>query len=637
MMLVLQTHQLSKSYGVTSVLQHITIQIREKERIGLVGVNGAGKSTLLKMITGDILPDEGQVQWAKHATFGYLAQDSGLESQHSIWEEMKSVYTPILQMEKTLRQLEVRMGENEVIQDEDLYAKITAEYASLSALFEEKGGYQYEANIRSVLHGLGFNTFPSETPIHTLSGGQKTRLALGRLLLVKPDLLILDEPTNYLDIDTLSWLEGWLQGYPGALLIVSHDRHFLDALATTMIEIDRHKAKTYPGNYSKYAALKKQQTEQQLQQYNEQQDEIERLKDFVQKNIVRASTTKRAQSRRKQLDKIERIDRPTDNNRTHFSFDIERQTGVDVVDIQNLSIRFDSNNIFQNVNFGVKRGERIALVGPNGVGKSTLLKILTDQLRPDTGHVRYGTHVAIGYYDQEQTGLNPSQELIDELWNHYPHKTETEIRTVLGNFLFEGDDVYKNIEDLSGGEKARVSLAKLMLKNANLLILDEPTNHLDIGSKEVLEDALIDYPGTIIFVSHDRYFLNKMSTRTIELSPNGVKSYLGNYKYMLEKKQEIEETTIKTSPSIAPSSSTKNQFQEDKEALRKERSRQRQIEQIEQEISLKEEEIAKLEASLCEPEVFQDHVKTLQIQTELDQKKQQLDQLLDQWSTLQEE
>jgi len=545
--MLLQLSGIAKSFGAKPVLSNISFHVNERERIGIVGVNGAGKSTLLAIIAGELSPDDGVVSRRKGMRIGYLAQSSGLQSDRTIDEEMRAVFADLLEMERELREMEVRIADPKEMENKTRYEELLARYAALSDTFRERGGFEIETRIRSVLHGMGFGQYPPDTPIASLSGGQKTRLALARLLLQEPDLLILDEPTNHLDIETLSWLEDYLRGYPGAILAVSHDRYFLDALAGAIIEIERHAAKRYTGNYSRYIERKAAEYESALKAYEKQQEEIARMEDFIRRNIARASTTKRAQSRRKMLERMERIERPAgEAKRASFTFEIDRQTGMDVLDVRDLSVRFEGAErpLFRNVSFRLERGETVAIAGPNGIGKSTLLKALLGQIPTESGTVRFGANVKIGYYDQEQSQLHPDNTVLDEVWNAFPHLEEVRVRTVLGNFLFSGDDVLKKISALSGGEKARVALAKLMLERANVLILDEPTNHLDLYSKEVLETALADFEGTLLFISHDRYFLNKMAERIIELTPDGVRVYLGNYDDMLEKKRELEELRL---------------------------------------------------------------------------------------------
>ncbi|MDR9744176.1 ABC-F family ATP-binding cassette domain-containing protein [Paenibacillus taichungensis] len=649
--MLLQVSGIIKRFGVDPILDGVNLQILERERIGLVGVNGAGKSTLLKIVAGEMSYDGGQIFKSKETTLGYLAQNSGLQSDRSIWEEMMNVFAHLTQAEADLRQMEQDIADPAQMEDEKKYADLLERYAKRSDWFKDHGGYEMETRIRSVLHGMGFGEFSPDTQIATLSGGQKTRLALARILLQAPDLLMLDEPTNYLDIATLTWLEDYLRGYSGALLVVSHDRYFLDRLVTTIVEIERHRSRKYTGNYSRYMELKAAEYESQMKQYDKQQDEISKMEDFVQKNIVRASTTKRAQSRRKALDKMERLDKPMgDLKKAHFSFETAVMSGKEVLRVDQLSVAYDeASPLFRNVSFDLRRGETVALIGPNGIGKSTLLKCLTGSLRPVSGEIQWGTKVQIGYYDQEQTGLNPSNTVLEELWSAYPGMEEARIRTVLGNFLFSGDDVLKKISSLSGGEKARVSLSKLMLKEANMLILDEPTNHLDLFAKEVLEAALMDYEGTLLFISHDRYFLNKMAERIVELHPGGTEHYLGNYDDYVEKKQELEdiareaaEARLASSKNSAKSdpalSSTEKSgaasFEADKQAKREERNRQRKQEALEQQIAKLETEITELEAQMALPEIYQDYMKLQELQEKAEDHKLQLAKAYEEWEEL---
>ncbi|OAO76617.1 ABC transporter ATP-binding protein uup [Anoxybacillus flavithermus] len=630
-MIILQVNQLSKSYGAEQVLSDIKLEIQEKDRIALVGRNGAGKSTLLKIIAGQLSYDTGEIIKPKHVTIGYLDQYTGLQAHRSIWEEMLDVFAPLQQMEKQLRELEQQMS----LHDAD-YERLLEQYDRLQTEFKEKGGYQYEADIRSVLHGLRFSQYDYTTKVSTLSGGQRTRLALGKLLLTRPDLLILDEPTNHLDMETLQWLEQYLKNYDGAILIVSHDRYFLDQIVTQVYELSRTKIKKYVGNYTSYLQQRAEQFEQQLKLYEKQQEEITKLKDFIQRNIARASTTKRAQSRRKQLEKMNIIDKPLgDEKSASFRFEIERPSGNDVLTANNLAIGYD-HIIATNLSFRITRGDSIALIGPNGIGKSTLLKTIIKQLHPKQGEIRYGTNVQIGYYDQEQAQLTSNKRVIDELWDEDRLRTEKEIRTILGNFLFSGDDVLKPVQTLSGGEKARLALAKLMMKKANVLVLDEPTNHLDLDSKEVLEQALIEYPGTIIFVSHDRYFINKIATKIYELSTDGLVEYLGDYDYYVAKKAELLELgqisqKTKTGESLSP----KRSYEEEKERKKLERQRQRKIEQLETEMERIEQQIATYEQQLYDPSCYNDYEKARDTQGKIDELKQKFDELFEQWELLQ--
>ncbi|MDA1477046.1 ABC-F family ATP-binding cassette domain-containing protein [Bacillus changyiensis] len=639
-MMILQVNQLSKSFGADKILTNIKLEVRSRDRIAIVGRNGAGKSTLLKMIAGQMSYDEGDMIKPKDLTIGYLDQHSGLDSKLTLKEELLSVFEFLKAIEKEMRSIEEQMA----VVDSQKLESLMKTYDRLQQEFKDKGGYQYEAEVRSIIHGLGFAD--DSARVQDLSGGQKTRLALGKMLLTKPELLILDEPTNHLDIDTLTWLEQYLQNYSGAILIVSHDRYFLDKVVTQVYEISRTQSKKYQGNYSSYLQLKAEQLEREMKLYEKQQDEIAKLQQFVERNLARASTTKRAQSRRKQLERMDVMEKPLgDEKSASFHFEISKQSGNDVLRVQDLTVSYQNQPpVLRSLNFYITRGESVALVGPNGIGKSTLLKTLIQRLKPVSGTISTGSHVSIGYYDQEQAELTSSKRVLDELWDDYPELNEKDIRTCLGNFLFSGDDVLKPVHALSGGEKARLALSKLMLQKANFLILDEPTNHLDLDSKEVLENALIDYPGTILFVSHDRYFINRIATKVFELSSEKAEEYLGDYDYYTEKKaqqlelEELEElekqrTDVHKQTSTEKPSS-KRSYEEEKEWKRKERQRQRRIEEIESTITNLEEQIEKNEQLLCDADVFQDHKKVQEINSENEQLHVELDQLLAEWEGL---
>ncbi|MCQ6360362.1 ABC-F family ATP-binding cassette domain-containing protein [Bacillus cereus] len=621
------------------MLANIKLEVQTKDRIALVGRNGAGKSTLLKIIAGELSHDGGEIIKPKDVSMGYLAQNTGLETSLTIWDEMLTVFTHLQQMETKLRKLEQEMGKEENFSNAAIYEKLLADYDQLQLDYKDQGGYQYEADIRSILSGLGFPVETHQTTISTLSGGQKTRLALGKLLLTRPDLLILDEPTNHLDIETLTWLEQYLQGYPGAILIVSHDRYFLDKLVTQVYEISNKESRRFVGNYSKYLDSKSALYEQEMKRYEKQQDEISKLEDFVQKNIARASTTKRAQSRRKQLDRMEVLARPLgDSKSASFHFDIEKQSGNDVLQVKDATIGYYQEPIIEHVNMRLTRGDSVALVGPNGIGKSTLLKSIVNKLQLLHGNVAFGSNVSVGYYDQEQANLTSSKRVLNELWDEYPLQPEKEIRTILGNFLFTGDDVLKPVSSLSGGQKARLALAKLMMQKSNLLILDEPTNHLDLNSKEILENALIDYPGTLLFVSHDRYFINRVTTTVVELSTEGAQEYLGDYDYYVEKKNEmIERAELEQEDEVPVQkvvAQEKLNYLEEKERKQLERQRTRKIEELEQNIVGLEEEIATLEDQLCLPEIYADYEKASEITTKKQKLQEQLEACMAEWEEL---
>lgn len=640
-MILLQVNQLSKSYGADPILTNIKLEVQTRDRIALVGRNGAGKSTLLKVIAGQLSYESGEIIKPKDVESGYLAQNTGLDSNFSIWDEMLTVFEHLKEQERLLRKLEEDMSNPSIYNNPNEYERVLKEYDILQVSFKENGGYQYESDIRSVLHGLSFHTFDYATKISSLSGGQKTRLALGKLLLTKPDILILDEPTNHLDIETLSWLEGYLQSYEGAVLIVSHDRYFLDKVVNQVYEISRLHITKYIGNYSAYLDQKAASFDREMKQYEKQQEEIAKLEDFIQRNLARASTTKRAQSRRKQLEKIQVMDRPLgDEKSVSFGFKIERQSGNDVLKVDSLAVGYNEDKVSKDLSFRITRGDSIALVGPNGIGKSTLLKTIIGHLPQISGDIRFGSNITIGYYDQEQAVLTSNKRVLNELWDDYPLMNEKDIRTVLGNFLFSGDDVLKIVSTLSGGEKARLALAKLMMKKANFLILDEPTNHLDLDSKEVLENSLIDYPGTILFVSHDRYFINRIATKVIELSSNKATEYLGDYDYYVEKKLEFEELKALEKKEVSTvhqqEKPEKSNYQQDKETKRLERQRKRRLEEIEVLIEELENSIEQNEHLLCEPEIFQDHEKVLEITKDNEAAKEKLEHLLEEWTELAE-
>ncbi|WAA09237.1 ABC-F family ATP-binding cassette domain-containing protein [Fervidibacillus albus] len=642
-MILLQVNQLTKYFGADLILSNIKLEIQDRDRIAIVGRNGAGKSTLLKIIAGQLSYDSGEIIKPKDVVIGYLDQHTGLNTENSIWDEMMSVFTRLQKMEKRLRYLEEQMARESVYNNKTHYNKIVSEYDQLQLQFKEEGGYQYESDIRSVLHGLQFTDYDYNTKISVLSGGQKTRLALGKLLLSKPDILILDEPTNHLDIETLSWLEQYLQSYEGAILIVSHDRYFLDKVVTEVYECSQKTLTRYVGNYSKYLVQRAEKYERELKQYERQQEEIARMKDFIARNLARASTTKRAQSRRKTLEKMEKLQKPVGNEKSAtFSFEIERQSGNEVLHVSDLSIGYEKA-MRSNIQFQITRGESVALIGPNGIGKSTLLKTIANLLPPIFGNIRFGTNVSIAYYDQEQANLSSNKRVLNELWDDYPTYTEREIRTVLGQFLFSGDDVLKPVSTLSGGEKARLALAKLMMKKANFLILDEPTNHLDLDSKEVLENALIDYPGTILFVSHDRYFINRLATKILNLTETEITEYLGDYDYFIEKQEEhiqnefVKANEAKNEIKNASEHQEKNDYFQNKEWKKKERQRKRRIEDIQGQIEKLEIDISTLEHELTKEEIYTDYEQAALINEKITNKKEEVDRLLEEWANLEED
>lgn len=639
-MITLQVNGLTKSFSGINIIENIQLEVKSRDRIALVGRNGAGKSTLLKIIAGEMSADKGDIIIPKETRIGYLAQHTGIDSSLTIWEEMMTVFEPLKKLETRIRLLEQSMADPDIYSNQDEFTRVTNEYDALQTEFKNAKGYQYESDTRSVLHGMRFFQEDFERYVNTLSGGQKTRLALAKMLLSKPDLLILDEPTNHLDIETLSWLEKYLVGYEGALLVVSHDRYFLDEIVTIVYEISRMKMTKYHGNYSAYLDEKAKNYDRDLKSYEKEMSEKAKLEDFIQRNIARASTSKMAQSRRKLLERTEWMTAPDgDEKSASFTFPIGRQSGNDVLAIEDLAIGYEDISISKHLNMHAYRGERIAIIGPNGVGKSTLLKTIVQKQKALAGEIRYGTNVQFGYYDQEQAVLTGTNTVLEELWREWPTMNEKDIRGVLGRFLFSGDDVSKQVSTLSGGEKARLALAKLMLEQSNTLILDEPTNHLDLDSKEILENALDDFPGTILFVSHDRYFINRIATKVIDISETGAVEYLGDYDYFVEKKQELAEiqaekelTEKKTIP----------QNENTKEALKREEKRQhrritRAIDEAEQTIATLDEKIFAFEHELSNPDYADDHVKLMELQAEIDALQEEHDTIAEKWLELQEQ
>ncbi|MDD4169636.1 MAG: ABC-F family ATP-binding cassette domain-containing protein [Desulfotomaculaceae bacterium] len=635
-MILLQAAHISKSFGARQVLAGVNFTLQEGERAGIVGVNGSGKSTLVKIITGSLAPDEGELIRAKDLSISYLAQDDGLESEQTIWNEMLSVFSHLIDIEKQLRQMEKRMGDPSLTAGGNAYQQLLMDYDSLSTIFENKGGFEYEANIRGVLNGLKFGNTNFNTPVNTLSGGQKTRLALARCLLAAPDLLVLDEPTNYLDMDNLTWLEQYLQAYRGAALIVSHDRYFLDALVKVIYELDSAGLTRFNGNYTSFVRQKSEMAEQQLKAYKKQQEYILHTEEFIRRNIAAKDTTRRAQSRLKTLEKMERLTRPVKERRVNVSFEVTRPSGQEACQASHLAIGYPGLVLAQGMDFEINRGERVVLIGPNGIGKSTLLKTIAGLLPPVEGNVRIGSLVQIGYYEQEHRGLNYDKSVLQELWDRYPLLNELDIRKTLGGLLFSSDDVNKSVADLSGGEKSRLALAALILQKANLLLMDEPTNHLDLLGKEALEDALVNYPGTIFFVSHDRYFINKIATRVLQLSPYGITTYNGNYDYYYNKKtrqQELEKSRtlrmVKTD-----GSPEKKQYLKRKEEERQKRKYLRQVVELEQSIAKLEETVSNLESELYQPEVYQDYQVYQERQDQLEQTQLTLQDHMEKWLAL---
>lgn len=629
-MIILQANKIERSFAGEVLFDNINLQVDERDRIALVGKNGAGKSTLLKILVGEEEPTSGEINKKKDISLSYLAQDSRFESENTIYDEMLHVFNNLRRTERQLRQMELEMGEKS---GEDL-DKLMSDYDRLSENFRQAGGFTYEADIRAILNGFKFDESMWQMKIAELSGGQNTRLALAKMLLEKPNLLVLDEPTNHLDIETISWLENYLVNYSGALLIVSHDRYFLDKVATITLDLTKHSLDRYVGNYSRFVELKEQKLATEAKNYEKQQKEIAALEDFVNRNLVRASTTKRAQSRRKQLEKMERLDKPEAGKKAaNMTFQSEKTSGNVVLTVENTAIGYDGEVLSQPINLDLRKMNAVAIVGPNGIGKSTFIKSIVDQIPFIKGEKRFGANVEVGYYDQTQSKLTPSNTVLDELWNDFKLTPEVEIRNRLGAFLFSGDDVKKSVGMLSGGEKARLLLAKLSMENNNFLILDEPTNHLDIDSKEVLENALIDFDGTLLFVSHDRYFINRVATHVLELSENGSTLYLGDYDYYVEKKAtaEMSQTEEASTSNQAKEASPVNDYQAQKESQKEVRKLMRQIESLEAEIEELESQSQAISEQMLETN---DADKLMELQAELDKISHRQEEAMLEWEEL---
>ena len=632
-MIILQANKIERSFAGEVLFDNINLQVDERDRIALVGKNGAGKSTLLKILVGEEEPTSGEINKKKDISLSYLAQDSRFESENTIYDEMLHVFDDLRRTEKQLRQMELEMGEKS---GEDL-DKLMSDYDRLSENFRQAGGFTYEADIRAILNGFKFDESMWQMKIAELSGGQNTRLALAKMLLEKPNLLVLDEPTNHLDIETIAWLENYLVNYSGALIIVSHDRYFLDKVATITLDLTKHSLDRYVGNYSRFVELKEQKLATEAKNYEKQQKEIAALEDFVNRNLVRASTTKRAQSRRKQLEKMERLDKPEAGKKSaNMTFQSEKTSGNVVLTVENAAIGYDGEILSEPINLDLRKMNAVAIVGPNGIGKSTFIKSIVDQIPFIKGEKRFGANVEVGYYDQTQSKLTPSNTVLDELWNDFKLTPEVEIRNRLGALLFSGDDVKKSVGMLSGGEKARLLLAKLSMENNNFLILDEPTNHLDIDSKEVLENALIDFDGTLLFVSHDRYFINRVATHVLELSENGSTLYLGDYDYYVDKKAEMEvsQTEEASMSNQAKEVSSVNDYQAQKESQKEARKLMRQIENLEAEIEELETQSQAISEQMLETN---DAEKLMEFQTELDKISHRQEEAMLEWEELSEQ
>ena len=643
--MILSCQNISKAFVENQVLKNVSFHIEDHEKAAIVGINGAGKTTLLRIIVGEMTPDDGQVVLAKDKTLGYLAQNSTVDTSHTIYEELLSVKADLLRLEEKIRECENNMKHA----DGDALEDLMKQYTSLTHAFETGGGYLYRSELVGVLKGLGFTEDEFSKPVATLSGGQKTRVALGRLLLQNPDLIILDEPTNHLDMTSIAWLETYLLNYKGAVLIVSHDRYFLDRIAGKVIEIDQSKATTFMGNYSDYAVKKEQLRVAAWNAYMNQQREIKHQEEVIEKlkSFNREKSIKRAESREKMLDKIEVIEKPSEV-RTDMKLTLTPRilSGNDVLTVEHLSKSFDSHKLFTDVNFEIKRGEHVAIIGDNGSGKTTLLKILNGLVPADQGTFRLGSNVEIGYYDQEHHVLHSEKTLFEEISDDYPYLNNTQIRNVLAAFLFTGEDVFKRISDLSGGERGRVSLAKLVLSNANFLILDEPTNHLDIMSKEILENALNGYEGTILYVSHDRYFINRTAHRILDLTEGQFVNYVGNYDYYLEKHDTVMAATLTSAPQSANAdnadaakvaeSEVKLDWKAQKEEQARLRKKENDLKKCEEQIARLEARVSEIDTEMSDPAIGTQVAKLQELSKEQAACQEQLEKLYEQWEELAE-
>ena len=635
--MILNATNISKSFGSNEIIKDATFLVNEHEKVAIVGVNGAGKTTLLKILTGEESADSGSITLAKDAKLGYLRQINNVDSALSIIDELYTVIEPILNMEKRMSQMQEDMKHLTGSELEELYSSYTA----LTHSYELMDGYAAKSRVVGILKGLGFEEADFDRKINTLSGGQKTRVFLAKLLLEEPDIILLDEPTNHLDLRSIEWLESYLLNYKGAVIIVSHDRYFLDKIVSKVIDIENGNVQMYLGNYTDFSNKKQMLLDAKMKEYLNQQQEIKHQEAVITKlkQFNREKSIKRAESRQKQLEKIERVEAPqTYSENMRLSLDISKESGKDVLTVHNLSKSFDQKKLFWDINFEIKRGERVAIIGDNGTGKTTLLKIINGLLEPDTGEVIYGSNVSVAYYDQEHQVLHMDKTLFDELSDTYPEMTNTQIRNILAAFLFTGEDVYKKIADLSGGERGRVSLVKLMLSKANFLLLDEPTNHLDIVSKDVLENALTNFPGTVCYVSHDRYFINKTATRILDLTENRLLNYIGNYDYYIEKREAVEEaanlTNTEQAEKPADVSESKKEWIDNKTVQAQKKKVKNALNKCEKEISEIEDKLQTVDEEFANPENASNVGKLMELQKQKEALEKRLDKLMEDWEEL---
>ncbi len=633
-MIVLSAQHVAKAFGGTDILKDASVTLQQRERIGLVGVNGCGKSTFLKILTGELQADSGTISMAKQLRLGYLAQQSPLISGQTVYQVMDAVFEPVREMEARLRDLEARMAGS----DEQELARLGEQYTRLNTAFEDAGGYDYRSRIQGVLRGLGFDENMQQQDAELLSGGERTRLYLARLLLSRPDILLLDEPTNHLDLAALSWLEGYLADYPGSVLVVSHDRFFLDKVCDGIVEMAFGRTEQYPGNYSRYLDLRAERWLTRERAYDAQQKEIARQLEVIRRlrSFNREKSIKRAESREKVLDKITLLERPEEEKQVFFTFTARQRTGDDVLSVRGLRKSFDGRLLFDGLSFELRRGDRVALIGQNGIGKTTLFRLITGEEAPDSGAVVYGANVDIGYYDQHQRGLSPEKTILDEVWDAFPRMDQTQIRSALGQFLFTGEDVFAQIKTLSGGERGRVALTKLMLRQDNLLLLDEPTNHLDMNSREVLESALESFEGTILAISHDRYFINRFATRVMELTPDGLRMYQGNYDdYLQAKARELDPTEdpLAAGQTLTEQRKEKRKLRDEQKSVQEAKKRLRQAEQA---VSKAEAALQEYEQYMQTPEAYQDKEASDATTARYTELKRALDAAYTEWEAAEE-
>ena len=637
-MIVLSLKDICKSYGITEILKNVNLSVNEGEKAAIIGANGEGKSTLFKIISKQLTYDSGEIFIDKNKTLGYLSQHLDLDSNNTIYNEMITVFSDLTALEQKLEKTEKLMNEPYDESNSSYHEKLIKDYTTAQELYKNRGGYTYKGEINKVLKGLGFLEDDFNKIINTLSGGQKTRIALCKLLLKNPDILLLDEPTNHLDLEAISWLEEYLNSYKGTVIIISHDRYFLDAVTTKTFYLIKGHLHSYNASYTKSIELHKKDYEAQLKAYNLQQAEIKRQEAIIEKfrSFNREKSIKRAESREKALDKMERLDVPDkEEDASKIKFEVAVKSGYDVLHIENLSKSFENKHLFSNVSFDLKRGEKIALIGENGRGKTTLFKIIMNKIKQDSGVKVLGTNVNVGYYDQEQSNLSADKTILDEIWDDFPYLTTSKIRTFLGSFLFKGDDVFKTIDKLSGGEKCRINLLKLILSQSNLLLLDEPTNHLDIPSREALEEAILNYDGTLIVISHDRYFLNKVISRILELNEDGINEYLGNYSYYMDKKlnptrfdNTCDDTKTKTKTQI------NNEKKKKRESQKEERAKKARIREIESLISDLEQKLEILQEDLCDEKIYSNPSESARVSNEIKDSEEQLEKLYEEWEEL---